>query len=123
MFARPLSFERRGAVAEQPSRFLLHDHLRDHILNHLELADLLAELHTLVRVLNRRLAAGASETHGSGAATEPRVVQIRHANLEAVAFLAQHVFLRHLAIVEEQLAVGEAFAPSLSSMPLAVTPG
>jgi hypothetical protein len=37
-----------GAVNQQTGGFLLHDHLRDQILIHLKLADLLTELLALM---------------------------------------------------------------------------
>jgi hypothetical protein len=61
--------ETSGAVNEQSRGFFLYDHLRDQILVHLELADFLTELFSLVRVAYGVLASRLGETDGAGGAT------------------------------------------------------
>ena len=79
--------DRRGGA-----RLLPAPPLRDQVLIHLKLADLLPELFSLIGVAYRRLAGCLSYADGAGSAAESGVVQVAHTDLEAVAFLADEVF-------------------------------
>ena len=91
---------------EEPRRFFVHDHLCDQILVHLILADLLTELLSLIAIVHRRFACRTRQAHGAGGTVEPRLVQLPHANFEAIAFFAKQVFSGKREILKGQFADG-----------------
>src|ERR1043166_625120 len=100
-----------GAIDEQARGFLVYHHLRDQILIHLKLADLLAELLALVAVAHGRLARRDRQPQRAGGAAEPRIIQLSHADLEALAFFADQTIGRHAEILERELAERRGMRP------------
>src|SRR5262249_51171431 len=107
------------AIDEQARGFLVHDHLRDQILIHLKLADLLAELLALVAVAHGRLARRDRQSQRAGGAAEPRIVQLPHADLEPFAFFADQMIGRHAEILERELAERRGMRPHHFELPTA----
>src|SRR2546430_7180596 len=54
----------------------------------------------------KRFACRTRQAHGAGSAVEPRLVQLPHANFEAIAFFAKQVFSRKREILKGQFADG-----------------
>jgi hypothetical protein len=69
-------------------------------------ADGLAELDALLGVRDGRLKGALGDAQRLGRDADAAAVQRGHGDLEALALLAQQVFLRDLHIVEDQLAGG-----------------
>ncbi len=99
-----LVFGPGGLVDEEPCGFDFGRHLRDHVLVHLELADLLPELLAVVRVLDGRIQAGLGQPDGAGRGREARLVERAEDDLGPVAGRTQKVLLGEAAIGDEYLA-------------------
>src|SRR5438552_9431983 len=97
-----------GAMDQQAGGVELDLHVGQLPADALEVAEGPAELLALGRVGQRALegALGEAERHGGGA--EPLAVVGAHELLEAVAGADQQVLARHLAVLEVQLALGDA---------------
>ena len=86
-------------------------HVGQLALHELELADRLAELLALVHVRHHHVHAGLHDAKRSGREHRALVIQPAHQHVHAAPDLAEHVLLRHLAILEHQFAgVGAAHA-------------
>ena len=78
-------------------------HLRQLKLGVLELGNALAELYTAVDVFHGLLDGALRDTKGLSCDTDTSAVQGHHGYLEALVQLAQHVLLRNLHILKNQL--------------------
>ena len=87
-------------VVEQPGDVQVHGHLGDHLLHELELPDFLSKRHAGVGIRHRCFQ-GCPDAPGRACGDGvPGVVQRRHGDLEAFAFLAEAVFHRNWRVVE-----------------------
>jgi hypothetical protein len=69
----------------------MHHHLRDQVLVHLKLTDLLTELGALFCIVDGGFFGGAGETQRAGSAVEPGLIQLPHANFEAISLSAETI--------------------------------
>src|SRR6266571_3628082 len=89
---------------EQAADLVVARHARDHLLDELVAADLLAERLALARVLDRGVEAcpdGPGRARGDRVAA---VVEAAHRDLEAVALVADAIRLRNLDVAHEDRA-------------------
>ena len=80
------------------------DHVAQHLLHHLELADRLLEDDALPGVARRDVDAGLREADRARGDAEAAVLDRVHRDLEALALLADEGVLRHPHLVEDELA-------------------
>src|SRR3989442_5859324 len=102
--AAALVLEPARPQPEQAGRVVVGDHLRDHLLDELVLADGPAEGLPLPGVLRRRVQASADEAgrpRGHGVAA---VLEREHRDPEALALLPEPVLRRHLHVVHREAA-------------------
>ncbi|MGY4454234.1 hypothetical protein ACVWZR_008894 [Bradyrhizobium sp. i1.3.1] len=107
-----------GPVAGAPDRIDIgarrlpgRIHVGELALHQLEVADRLAELFSLVHVGHHGVHAGRHDPERAARQHRALVIEAGHQHLDALADLAEHVLLRHLALVEEQrIGVGAAHA-------------
>ena len=88
----------------QPHRLDLAHHLRDHVLVHLELADLFAELLAVVAVFDRGIQAGLGQPHRTRRRRKPGLVERAEDDLGPVARRPQKVFLGQAAVRQKDFA-------------------
>ena len=100
MFRRPWFFSQAARQTSSRPDLGPLGHLREHLLDQLVLADLLAERLALVGVLERRVEARLGEPDGAGGDGEPALVDRAHRDQEALALLADPVLDRHAHVVE-----------------------
>src|SRR6266571_5378502 len=65
--------------------------------------DLRAESLALVRISNRRIARGTNHSGGARSHRESSLLERKHCDLEALAFFANQVFLRHPHILQRKV--------------------
>ena len=97
-------------------------HVGDLALHQLEIADRLTELLALVHVGDGDIHAGGHDAERAARQNRALVVEAGHQNLHALADLAEDVFLRHFAIVEEERKrIGAAHAELVEMLAVAET--
>src|SRR6266545_4209947 len=79
-------------------------HVGELPLHQLELADWLAELLALMEVRDDYVHARLHDAQGAAGEHRAFVIQARHQDVYAAARLRQYIFLRHLAVLEHELA-------------------
>ena len=95
-----------GGVDQEPGAAQFGGHVGNLESDVLLLADGLAKLNPLLGILHSSLIGPLGDTQGLSGDADASPVQGGHGNLEALALLAQQVFLGDLHIVEIQLAGG-----------------
>src|SRR3546814_14440226 len=103
-----LPLQPRRAQRQQQGSIDLALHVGDLGLDHLERADRLAEGLALAHVLQAGLVGGAGDADGLGCDADATGVEYAHGDLEAVAFLAQHLVGLHDVVGELDLEIGRA---------------
>jgi hypothetical protein len=98
--------ELSGGVDQQPGAAEAGGHVGDLEGNGLLLADGTAELDALLGVFHRRVKGSLGDAQSLGRDADAPAVQSGHGDLEALALLAQEIFLRDLHVVEDELAGG-----------------
>src|SRR6202044_442344 len=91
------------AHRQQPRRIQLCRHIRQLELYRLKLADRLAKLPPLLRILHRRVQSATRHPQAQRRNRNSSTVQHTHRILESLAFLAHHILKRNLAILKDQL--------------------
>ena len=99
-----LILEPRSAVYQELRRFVFDRHFGDLRLDHLMFGYRLAELGTLIGVVDRQLEGAAGDTQGARGTVDARVVELPHAYLEALPFLAEQCVLRNFRTVKDKFA-------------------
>ena len=87
----------------QPCRLQLRRHVRKAELHRLKAANRLAELLAVGGIALCQFQRRPRRADGAGADVEPTAIKAHHRDLEAVALIADEIFHRHPAIVEEDL--------------------
>ena len=100
----PIVLEPRGLVDKHLGRLMFHRHLGDLGLDHLVVRNRLAELGPFVRVIDGQLERRAAHAQRARRAAQPGVVELPHADLEAVPHRAEQCVLGQLRSVEGELA-------------------
>src|ERR1700674_793595 len=94
----------RDLEIEQAADLVVAGHARDHLLDKLVTADLLAKGLALARVLHRGVEARPYRAGRSGGHRVAAVVEAAHGDLESIALIADPVRLRDLEIGHEDRA-------------------
>ncbi len=79
-----------------------HIHVGKLSLHQLELADRLPELLALMEIGDDDIEASGHDPERSGRKHDPLIIEAGHKHLDALTHAAKHVFLRHLAIREDE---------------------
>ena len=104
---------------EQTRRLDLHRHIGEHELDALERADGLAKRLPLARVVRRHVERGLGHAGRRRRDVDAPAVQAGERDLQSLALGAEPVRGGNLALIEDQLAGGEACRPILrSSLPM-----
>ena len=102
--APALVLQPAGPQPEQPGGVVVGDHLGDHLLHELVLADGLPEGLALPGVADRRVEAGPDETGGPGRHRVTAVLEREHGDPESLALLPEAVLGRDLDAVHREAA-------------------
>ena len=96
----------RGGVDQETGAAQLGRHFRDFECDDLLGADGPAELDALLGILHRRLKGPLGDAQRLGRDADAPAVQRAHGNFKPHALLAQQILLRHMHVVEVELAGG-----------------
>jgi hypothetical protein len=99
----PGVFDASRAHRQQPCGVELRGHVRELELDRLELADGLAELPALLRVLRRGIESATGHAQRERGDGDAAAVEYAHRVLEAFAQLADQILFGNQAVLEDQL--------------------
>ena len=102
--ADALILQPASAIAQQASRFQVQDHVAQHPLNQLMIANRHTESFTLLGIFQRGFQRSLDEAGCARTDGVAPVVQRRHCNFEAFAFFAQTVGNGNAHIIKENAA-------------------
>ena len=102
--AQMVFFHLGCGVVEHSCRFQLSCHVRELEADALIDADRIVKLHPFLRISKRVFIRALRNAKSLRSDSDPTAVERGHRDFEALAFLAQKVFLRHLHVVERKRA-------------------
>src|SRR5699024_5512426 len=96
-------FQFAGSVDEKAAHLQASFHVSNHLSDELMLADRLSERFTFMTISDTRFQASHDLSDGPCCDREAPVIECRHSNFKAFAFLTEYIFLRYFHIFKEQL--------------------